>query len=485
MRQPAPKVFVADDKFFDVIRCLEARGWTRHPHLSFPKFRLKWTNYSKIPWVSARAAASSSHSLNHFQHAVLFSQKDVFAHAVYDYDVAAAVSTDTHSSGDCDDDGGVDAFYLRTFDLLRDADVQLLREWFLYSSALAILKSYAVHPTAHGTPIVEIVAACALLTTVVAAGSEFFSRARTDTILDAQGPQWKALLRSRPVQGDLAPAPLPAVPYRTIRSDYDEEFKMQVERILKQLRPLDLQFDAVGFENQSVWICKPSNLSQGRGIHLLTSLDDILALQTIQDGAVGSAEDEDQSSPPLALKNKWVVQKYMEQPLLSLQHGRKFDIRQWVLIKSLEPLRVFWYHQCYLRFCSKPFGMESERLDDQFVHLSNFSIQKNAVAADSSDPTMSEPESMWSSDRFQDHLRYELSMVHVPGLDIEHSLVEFVRQEHGRDVWDETIVPHMQHATRIAILSTVSKLKTVGVRWKCRSTISMSTTVVKMLRHLL
>lgn len=36
------------------------------------------------------------------------------------------------------------------------------------------------------------------------------------------------------------------------------------------------------------------------------------------------------------------------------------------------------------------------------------------------------------------------------------------RQEHGGDVWNEVIVPQMQHATRIAILSTVSKLKAVG-----------------------
>ncbi|GAB9463684.1 hypothetical protein Gpo141_00001133 [Globisporangium polare] len=227
------------------------------------------------------------------------------------------------------------------------------------------------------------------------------------------------------------------------------ELKSQVERILQQLRTLDTQFEAVGVENQSVWICKPSNLSQGRGIQLLTSLDDILALQTTQDsGNEGIAGDEDQSSPSLAPKSKWVVQKYMEQPLLSLQGGRKFDIRQWVLISSLQPLRVFWYHKCYLRFCSEPFGLERERLDDQFVHLSNFSIQKNAAvataaaaaAAESGDETELEAEMMWSSDRFQDHLR----------------------QEHGGDVWNEVIVPQMQHATRIAILSTVSKLKAVG-----------------------
>lgn len=411
MRSP-PSVFVADDKFFDVIRCLEARGWRRHPHLSFPKFRLKWTNYSRIPWTAARAAAAGSNRwLNHFQHAVLFSQKDVFAHALYDCERSAAVAC-IHTQG-----GGVDVdgFYLRTFDLLRDGDTQLLREWFVYSSALAILKSCAVHPTAHDGAIEQVVAACSLLTAVTGAGAEFFSRARTVAILDAGAPQWKALMmRNRQSQGGQAPPVDPAPRNAAVPCNRHVELKSQVERILQQLHTLDTQFEAVGVENQSVWICKPSNLSQGRGIQLLTSLDDILALQTTQDsGNEGIAGDEDQSSSSLAPKSKWVVQKYMEQPLLSLQGGRKFDIRQWVLISSLQPLRVFWYHKCYLRFCSEPFGLERERLDDQFVHLSNFSIQKNAAvataaaaAAESGDETELEAEMMWSSDRFQDHLRY-------------------------------------------------------------------------------
>lgn len=42
------KVFVADDKFADVITILEQRGWIRSPNADSPNFLLKWRNLSNI-----------------------------------------------------------------------------------------------------------------------------------------------------------------------------------------------------------------------------------------------------------------------------------------------------------------------------------------------------------------------------------------------------------------------------------------------------
>ena len=70
--------------------------------------------------------------------------------------------------------------------------------------------------------------------------------------------------------------------------------------------------------------------------------------------------------------NSFIVQKYMERPLLV--HNRKFDIRMWVLISH--DLKVYLFREGYLRTSSYPYTLSCEKVNDLNVHLTNNAVQK-------------------------------------------------------------------------------------------------------------
>ena len=69
-----------------------------------------------------------------------------------------------------------------------------------------------------------------------------------------------------------------------------------------------------------------------------------------------------------------IVQRYVERPLLL--HKRKFDIRQWVLVTSINPLVIWMYSNYYLRFSSREYS--NDNWADAEVHLTNQSVQKHS-----------------------------------------------------------------------------------------------------------
>lgn len=75
----------------------------------------------------------------------------------------------------------------------------------------------------------------------------------------------------------------------------------------------------------------------------------------------------------LALKpsnSQWVVQKYIEKPLL--YNKRKFDIRVWVLITNKN--EVFFYKHGYMRTSSSTYDTQDK---NNYTHLTNNCLQKH------------------------------------------------------------------------------------------------------------
>ncbi|NXG22137.1 TTLL3 monoglycylase, partial [Grallaria varia] len=157
----------------------------------------------------------------------------------------------------------------------------------------------------------------------------------------------------------------------------------QCQYLLRQLEEQLPQFSIEG--NLNVWILKPSAKSRGRGITCATRLEEVLQL------ARGC-------TTPSVRVCEWVVQKYVEQPLTIF--NTKFDIRQWFLVTDGNPLTVWFYQDCYLRFCSQPFSLHHL---EHSRHLCNVSIQKQYKTSPQQDPRVP-PDRVWSSKQFQGYL---------------------------------------------------------------------------------
>ena len=69
------------------------------------------------------------------------------------------------------------------------------------------------------------------------------------------------------------------------------------------------------------------------------------------------------------------MQEYIPNPYLI--DGLKFDLRLYVLLAGIDPLRIFLYDDGLARFATTPYKkVTKDNIKDTFMHLTNYSINK-------------------------------------------------------------------------------------------------------------
>ena len=77
-------------------------------------------------------------------------------------------------------------------------------------------------------------------------------------------------------------------------------------------------------------------------------------------------------------KGNFVIQEYIDNPFLV--DNLKFDMRLYVLVTSVDPLRIFLYDEGIVRFATVEYqAPNEENLKNEFIHLTNYAINKNNV----------------------------------------------------------------------------------------------------------
>ncbi|CAF1148026.1 unnamed protein product [Didymodactylos carnosus] len=181
----------------------------------------------------------------------------------------------------------------------------------------------------------------------------------------------------------------------------------KVDDCLSKVKQYWPQYQIDGTRN--IWIVKPGAKSRGRGIVVYDRLEDILKL----------------CSSALSKDGKFVVQKYIERPLLI--HSTKFDIRQWFLVTDWNPLTIWMFKDCYLRFCTEHFSLETR---NQNVHLCNYSIQKHYKNNPIRHNNLPD-ENMWTNKEF---------------------IEKYLKPNNLANKWDSQIYPEMKDAILCSML---------------------------------
>ncbi|XP_073205344.1 tubulin polyglutamylase TTLL5 isoform X7 [Lepidochelys kempii] len=135
-------------------------------------------------------------------------------------------------------------------------------------------------------------------------------------------------------------------------------------------------------KDRGPWIVKPVASSRGRGVYLINNPNQI------------------------SLEENILVSRYINNPLLI--DDFKFDVRLYVLVTSYDPLVVYLYEEGLARFATVRYDQGTKNIKNQFMHLTNYSVNKKSgdyVSCD--DPEVEDYGNKWSMSAMLRYLKQE------------------------------------------------------------------------------
>ncbi|XP_071069882.1 tubulin polyglutamylase TTLL5 isoform X45 [Dasypus novemcinctus] len=144
----------------------------------------------------------------------------------------------------------------------------------------------------------------------------------------------------------------------------------------------------------------------------------------------------------ISLEENILVSRYINNPLLI--DDFKFDVRLYVLVTSYDPLVIYLYEEGLARFATVRYDQGAKNIRNQFMHLTNYSVNKKSgdyVSCD--DPEVEDYGNKWSMSAMLRYLKQEgrdttALMAHVEDLIIK----TIISAELAIATACKTFVPH-------------------------------------------
>ena len=139
--------------------------------------------------------------------------------------------------------------------------------------------------------------------------------------------------------------------YLKMKKKYKKEYDFTPN---KYLLPQDRDIVQKNFKEYNIFnyddlhIVKPVASARGKGVRILTDTTTI--------------------------PTKGILEKYIYNP--HLINKRKYDMRIYVLVTGFRPLKIYIYDNGIVRFCSDIYTLDADKLNNNYVHITNYSVNK-------------------------------------------------------------------------------------------------------------
>ena len=380
-----PKLFIIEGNYPDIRNALLKRGWLENPDDKSSLFDLKWTRVSKLP-----RGLKEYQMINHLDKIYEISTKYSFCDNIKRISKISRVDPTN--------------FFPRCYKLNDSSSNDEFYDTFKVMKAISILNSYSEGAEVPKEKIVVSINVCERW--VREARHKFAIKTGYSSSC-VMSNEWRIISTNSSYE---MKSLFDKMLFISIPNN-DSDILIRVRSTLRLLKDSDPQYFINGEKN--IWIVKPGRKSRGRDIAIFSEIDEIKKYTSTN--------------------QYWVIQKYIENPLIiSRKKVRfiQFDIRQWVLVGSVNPLTIWIYEECYLRFSVEDY--ELEKLENLYIHLTNNSIAKKSEKFVESDISGC----MWHVDTFK----------------------EYLISKHAKDIWTEDIQPHIKSIIKWSLQSVAGCL---------------------------